>query len=161
LKFIQVSNGKMAIVDDEDFEIVSKHHWHQDGAGYIRTNIWKGNRKDSAPRLHRMVLPNTPKHLHIDHKNGDKLDNRKSNLRICSSSQNARNRGPQNNNTSGYKGVIYDKARSKWRSEICVEGKRKYLGRFTTAEEAAKAYNDAAIQFHGEFAYINKIKEAN
>lgn len=154
MKIVPISNGKFAKVDDEDFELVSKFHWHMDGAGYARTNVWSENKK---PRMHRIILNDTDTKSHIDHINGDKLDNRKLNLRILSCSQNLMNRGPQANNSSGYKGVVFDRLRNKWRAEICVEKKRKYLGRFDTAEEAALAYNQASIKYHGEFGYINNI----
>lgn len=157
MKSIPISNGKYAKVNDEDFDLVSKYHWHMDGAGYARTNVWRDGKKVSAPRMHRLLFPDVDTKLHIDHINGDGLDNRRDNLRISSCSQNLMNRGPQNNNSSGYKGVIYDKSRSKWRAEICVDKKRKYLGRFETAEAAACAYNLAATKYHGEFAFQNKI----
>lgn len=159
MKLIPLSNGKVAKVDGTDFDKVSEHHWHVDGAGYARTNIWKNNRKESAPRMHRLIVGDVDKSLHIDHINGDKLDNRKDNLRVTTPSQNAMNRGSQSNNSSGYKGVIYDKARGKWRAEICFRGNRKHLGRFETAELAALAYNEAAIKYHGEFAYLNQVSE--
>lgn len=154
---IELANGNIAKVDAEDYERVSAIHWHIDDAGYVRTNIWSDGKKSSAPRMHRFVLQEIDSKTHIDHINGDKLDNRKSNLRACSGSSNAMNRGKQNNNSSGYKGVIFDKSRDKWRAEICFEGNRKYLGRFNTVEEAAIAYNDAALIYHGEFANINEV----
>jgi hypothetical protein len=154
MKKVPISNGKFAKVDDEDFELVSEFHWHMDGAGYARTNVWSENKK---PRMHRLILNDVDTELHIDHINGDKLDNRKINLRVLTCSQNAMNRGPQMNNSSGYKGVIFDRSRNKWRAEICVNKKRKYLGRYETAEEAALAYNQASIKYHGEFGFINQI----
>lgn len=156
--YIDVSDGSKAIIDDDKYELVSKHHWHRDDAGYARTNIWGDNRKISAPRMHRLVLGCEDTKLHIDHINGNKLDNRVSNLRICSCSQNLANRGPQRNNTSGYKGVIYDKSRNKWRAEIRVQSKRMYLGRYETVEEAAVAYNVASEKYFGEFGYQNPIR---
>jgi hypothetical protein len=157
MKLVPISNGKFAKVDDEDFELVNKFHWHMDGAGYARTNVWRNNKKDSAPRMHRLILGNVDTKLHIDHINGDKLDNRKSNLRVLTCSQNAMNRGPQTNNSSGYKGVVYDRSRNKWKAEIGVNKKRIHLGRFDSAEEAALAYNQASFKYHGEFGFINEI----
>jgi len=155
LKTIELSNGQFALIDDEDFERVSSRHWHVDDAGYARTNIWSGGKKSAAPRMHRFILGVTDRKVHIDHINGNKLDNRKSNLRVCSASDNLKNRGKQRNNTSGYKGVIYDKERSKWRAEICTNGKRKYLGRYDTVEDAAEAYRKAAELYHGNFAKVD------
>ena len=152
---ITLSNGGVVLFDDEDFELVNAYHWHVDNAGYARTNIWSGGRKSAAPRMHRLILGDVDSKLHIDHINGNKLDNRKSNLRICTASENARNRGKQRNNTSGYKGVCYDKARQKWKAEIKANGVRRMLGRFNTAEDAHQAYVNAAKELHGDFANIN------
>lgn len=154
---VPISNGGVAIIDAEDFEKVSAHHWHLDDAGYARTNIWEGGKKSAAPRMHRIILPGIETSLHIDHINGNRLDNRKENLRVATCSQNVMNRGKQANNTRGYKGVIYDKSRGKWRAEITANKKSHYLGRFDTAEEAALAYNEAAKELHGEFAYFNEL----
>lgn len=148
---IEINTGDLVLVDVEDFERVSALHWYKDDAGYARTNIWTEGKK---PRMHRFILGETDRKTHIDHINGDKLDNRKENLRVCSASDNAKNRGKQRNNSSGYKGVIFDKARSKWRAEICFNGNRKYLGRFDSVEEAAIAYQDAAKMYHGDFAKV-------
>ncbi|WP_255367831.1 AP2 domain-containing protein [Psychrobacillus sp. OK032] len=154
---IELANGNVAKIDAEDYERVSAIHWHIDDAGYARTNIWSDGKKTSAPRMHRFILQETDRKTHIDHINGDKLDNRKNNLRVCSNSANLMNRGKQSNNSSGYKGVVFDKSRSKWKAEIGFNKKRKFLGRFHTIEEAALAYNDAAVLYHGEFAHINEI----
>lgn len=147
--------GHVCLIDKEDLKVVSQYHWHVDDAGYARTNIWRDGRKQSAPRMHRLVLGDVDAKLHIDHINGNKLDNRKSNLRICTASENARNRGKQRNNTSGYKGVCYDKVRRKWKAEIKANGVRHYLGRFDTVEDAHQAYVDAAKELHGSFANMN------
>jgi len=92
----------------------------------------------------------------LDHKNMDRTDNRITNLRECSNAENQRNRGKQANNTSGHKGVSWAKNVNKWKSEITVGGQYKYLGIFDTIEDAAKAYNDAALAYHKEFAFIEK-----
>jgi len=87
----------------------------------------------------------------IDHINGDKLDNRRENLRSATRSQNKMNSGKPKNNTSGYKGVCWYKRGNKWRAQIGINGKLKHLGYFEDKEEAAKAYKKAAEKYHGEF----------
>lgn len=99
-----------------------------------------------------------PNH-HIDHRNQIKRDNSFRNLRECTPSQNGANTGAQSNNTSGYKG-IYKRVRKKgdtWVAKITAEGMVSYLGTYDTKEEAAKAYNDGAIEAFGQFACLNKI----
>ena len=115
--------------------------------------------KQSAYKLHRVIFmmhhgycPET-----IDHINGNSLDNRKLNLRICTNSQNLMNRGKNKNNTSGYKGVRLINSNKKWRAQIQYKKIFYHLGCFEKRIDAAKAYNEAAIKFHGEFANLNKI----
>lgn len=152
---LTLKNGKTCLFDEDDYELVSQYHWHVDGVGYARTNIWRDGRKYAAPRMHRLVMGVTDTSVHVDHINGNKLDNRKSNLRLCDRRQNLQNRTKQANNQSGYKGVVYDKARCRWKAEIGYNGKRKHLGRFDSAEEAYAAYCEAAVKYHGEFANLN------
>lgn len=153
-KTIELANGSVAKVDVEDFERVLERHWHIDDKGYARTNIWSDGKKSSAPRMHRLITGEADASLHVDHINGDKLDNRKSNLRVVTCSENLMNRGKQSNNSSGYKGVIFDKSRNKWRAEIAFNKERKYLGRFDSAEEASQAYREATVKYHGEHANL-------
>ena len=91
----------------------------------------------------------------IDHINGIKDDNRISNLRLATGSENLRNRPKPRNNTSGYKGVSWINHYQKWQATIKFDGKNKFLGRFATREEAAEVYNLAALQHHGEFARLD------
>jgi len=105
-------------------------------------------------KLHRFLM-NCPKHLQVDHINGDILDNRKSNLRMCSQAQNMQNSPKQKNNTSGYKGVY--KNGLSWMAKIMVDHRAIYLGTFSTKERAAEEYNKAAIKYHKEFANLNEV----
>ncbi len=98
------------------------------------------------------MLGASPEQL-VDHINGDGLDNRRVNIRLCTKADNQRNQRRNSKNTTGYKGVSFDKARGKYSASIGVHGEQISLGRFSTAEEASQAYEDAVRRYHGEFAY--------
>jgi hypothetical protein len=102
--------------------------------------------------IHHGVIPDE-----IDHRNGIKTDNRIDNLRPCTSSQNKGNIGLLRNNRSGYKGVSLNTRSNKWHAQIKINGKQTYLGRFDDPADATRAYNTAAIEHFGEFAYLNEI----
>ena len=143
------------VVDDEMFDSVSNHRWRRTRQGYAKTDV-KTKNGWKFLSLHRFVLGiDNPKTL-VDHKDGDKLNNCKENLRTCSPKENQRNRPPQRNNKLGIKGVRTTKA-GKFESRINVDKKEIYLGCFFTPEEAARAYNVAALESHKEFAYLNRI----
>lgn len=157
MKQIQLTQGKFAIVDDEDFEILSQNKWYLGADGYARRNIKEGSKKTAIP-MHRALL-NPPSDRLIDHKNGNRCDNRRDNLRICTRSENAMNRGKTKQNSSGYKG-IYPEKHSKtnpWRAKIQIRGKSVQLGSFSSAKAAAEAYCEAALKYHGEYARFTRI----
>lgn len=146
-KQIPLTKGKVAIVDDEDYERLSKYKWHYSGR-YARRTIM-GFKKIS---MHQDIL-GTYNGV-ADHINGNRLDNRKQNLRVCSHAGNAMNRKViAKNNTSGYKGVRFEY--KKYRASIQYKGKRIHIGLFETAEEAARAYDKKAKELFGEFARTN------
>lgn len=95
---------------------------------------------------------------YVDHINHNGLDNRRDNLRLASAAQNMQNSRLRSDNTSGYKGVVWVISRRKWRAEIYVDKRSKCLGYFQNAIDAAKAYNDAALKYFGEFAFLNTIE---
>lgn len=157
MRIIQLTQGKEAILDDEDYDRVSKYKWHYahyPGGGYAKTNN-KGN-KPALLRMHRIVLNAKSGEL-IDHINGNTLDNRKENLRIVNQSQNMMNTRLRSTNTSGYKGVCYDKRWKNWLAHIWKDGEQIYLGCFKDKKLAAKAYNEAAKEYHGEYAKLNSL----
>ena len=160
-KEIILTQGKVAIVDDIDFEYLNQFKWYaskSSGKFYARRNLRINKKYFGCILMHRLIIKNTDSKMHTDHYNGDTLDNRKENLRICTASENLRNQKKHFNNKSGYKGVgKYDNNKSKFRSYITYEKKRVHIGYYNTEKEAAKAYNDAALKYHGEFANLNKI----
>ncbi|WP_168793659.1 hypothetical protein [Paraburkholderia aromaticivorans] len=145
-KVIYLTNGGLALVDAQDFESLSAHTWH-DREGYICR--WEGRK---LVRMHREVLGLT-KHdpRRVDHENGKRYDNRRSNLRIATSVQNGANQAVKANSTTGLKGATYHKRVGKFQASIRVDGKRRHLGYFATAEAAHAAYVAASQEGHGEF----------
>jgi hypothetical protein len=161
MKEIQLTQGKVALVDDEDYEYLNQWKWYANKLGnkfYAVRNLRINKKYVGSILMHRLVANNNSK-MHTDHCNGDSLDNRKENLRICNASENLMNQKKHLNNKSGYKGVgKYNNNKSKFRSQISCNGKFIHLGYYKTKEDAAKAYNAAAIKYHGEFANLNKIE---
>lgn len=152
MKTILTGKGEEILVDDEDFEKLSFYKWRTHTNGYVRTETFDNGRK-SRILMHRLVLGLTEGDgLIVDHINGVKTDNRRSNLRICTHAENLRNRGAPRSNKTGFKGVSFHSRNKRFYAEIKVNGKRKYLGYFDSAQEAHAAYCVAAIELHGEFA---------
>lgn len=156
---IPLTQGQIALIDDEDFELVSRYkwfaHWHRSAnAFYAETYIREFHDKRKLIGMHRLIF-GIKQNIFIDHINCNSLDNRKINLRMANMSQNQCNRSKTKSNKSGYKGVSYRKDNGKWRAEIESNGVRKNLGSFHTPEEAYNAYCDAALRLHGEFARIS------
>jgi len=148
-KEIPLTRGKTAKVDDEDYEMLAEHTWHLNG-GYA-ANAKLG-------RMHR-VLMQAPKGLMVDHVNGDTLDNRRVNLRVCSNSQNQANRR-RARGASQFKGVTWQKrpsGRGFWKAQLVVRGDVLYLGAFNTDVDAAAAYNVAAQKHFGDYAHLNDL----
>lgn len=163
MKEIPLSKGKVALVDDEDYDrLMAIGKWYCSPQGYAVKNIQIGSyrrgekKKYKRLHMHRVVI-NAPDNMQVDHKFGDKLDNRKKNLRLCTASQNQGNSATGKNNTSGYKGVVWHKKAGKWRGKIGIRGKSIHLGLFETAIEAAKTYNAASLEHYGGFARLNDV----
>jgi len=149
MKKISLSQGKVAVIDDEDFAEINKYKWYFDN-GYAIRNITVGEKRTRLS-MHRFILK-VKKGIEVDHKNGYGLDNRKENIRICTRSQNNINKGKYKSNISGFKGV--SESQKKWKAQIQINGKKIDLGRFKTKEIAYKIYCEAAIKYHGEFSHI-------
>ena len=149
--------------DTIDKQFIGEHSWlfvipnKANQTGYLRATI-----KNKHYYLHRLIMEKMldrkiNKNERVDHINRDGADNRRSNLRLCSCQQNAFNQGVRKNNTSGYKGVTFKQKNNKWFAAISPNGKRISLGSFDDKENAASAYNQAAIKYFGEFAYLNPL----
>ena len=151
---IPLTQGKYAIVDPEDYEELARYKWHCQGMGgtyYAFGNVRNGQRRVA---IHRWIVGARRGEV-VDHIDGDGLNNRRANLRICSVAENTRNRRARQGVSSRYKGVTYYEKQGKWQARICAGGKRHYLGWFGDEEEAARAYDAAARRLHGEFASVN------
>lgn len=155
-KKIELSQNKFALVDDEDYKQLSQWNWC---AKECNGKFYAVRRKPIAGtliRMHRQIL-DAPNSKEVDHINRNTLDNRKSNLRICTHKQNLRNQKVSSANTSGFKGVSWRKDIEKWSAYIKVNQKRIWLGVFEDKINAAEAYNNAALKYFGEFASLNDV----
>ena len=161
MKKIKLTQGKYALVDDEDFERLNHYKWFAQRSGntfYAVRNITTGKGKQKTISMHRVILSlgfGDPQK--VDHKNHYGLDNRRDNLRICTHRQNMQNMNPHKNGSSAYKGVWWSKEKQKWLAAIRVNGKLKHLGIFVSEREAAKAYDKAAVELFGNYAQVNKV----
>lgn len=145
---------RVALVDDCDYELVSSYHWRLSSGACQSTRYaraWAHGGQRQEIRMHRLILGLTGSFPHVDHKNGDGLDNRRENLRAATHRQNGANAKKPRNNTSGYKGVSLSKADGTYSAAIAG----RYIGRYSTAEEAARAYDIEAVQVYGEYARLN------
>jgi len=153
-KQIPLTQGKFAIVDDEDYEYLSQWLWYAiRHKGYFyasRANSIKANGVKKNILMHRVIL-NAQEDMLVDHENGNTLDNRKSNLRQASHCENMRNRKIQSNNTSGFRGVSFHKLSKKWHAKISVNGYPKSLGYYETPKEASMVYEKEAERIYGKY----------
>jgi len=139
------------IIDAEDIEKIKNYKWHITEKGYVKTNTNKG-----LIGIQHIIMNIRPKREKlVDHKDQNKLNNRKSNYRFCTHMQNVWNTEKRKNNTSGFKGV--QKSGKMWIARIRVNNKRIHLGTFKDKISAALAYNTGAIKYHKEFACLNKF----
>ena len=157
-RLITLTQGKSAIVDDNDYDRLAQFKWSALRGSRTRWYAvrWSAtvNGKRHRIYMHREVL-GIVDGLECDHKEGVGLDNRKSNLRPATHGQNQRNKGMLPSNTSGYIGVYFRKSSNKWFAQIKYNGQIAYLGAYITKEEAAAARDAKALELHGEFAVLN------
>lgn len=149
--------NKEVLIDVTDYLKFSKCAYYVNNYGYV-VRTQKINGQKVAQLLHREIM-NCPKGMEVDHINGNRLDNRKENLRVCSRIENQRNKKLYKNNTTGAKGIYMHKNKNRnkrWQAYIKVNNKKKSLGYFLTREEAAAAYDKAALLYFKEFASLNR-----
>lgn len=159
MKYIQTGQTRsdakrklLVMVDDDDYEKLEKFNWQAD-----KYNSVSSHSTDKGRILVHRYITDCPLNLEVDHIDGNRLNNQKSNLRIVNSSQNKMNRGSRKDCKSGFKGVSWHNKNSKWVSRIMINGKYKHLGQFETKEQAAETYNMYAKESFKEFAWLNPI----
>jgi hypothetical protein len=158
---VPLSQNKYTTISWQDAELDS-NSWCLGSGGYAVRHNPAGK---AHICLHRVVMSRVlgralEEYEFVDHIDGDKLNNRRENLRLVTSKQNSRNRRSSKNNTSGYKGVTFLAKRETWLAQIWHQGKNMNLGLYDSPELAARAYNEAALKYHGEHAQLNIIKES-
>jgi len=158
MKEIELSQGKRALVDAEDYEGLNQWKWSalrdKGGRCFYAVRSYQDGKKRQLTYMHRQIM-GAQSGQEIDHQDGNGLNNRRANLRFCTRGQNSANRKKRAGCTSEFKGVSWrDK---KWRAKIYVHSKQHHLGMFTDEEEAARSYNDAATELFGEFARLNVL----
>ncbi|WP_320533628.1 HNH endonuclease [Robbsia andropogonis] len=152
---VSMARGVIALIDEEDSALVFSRRWYASNWGYAKTSIVDGDGKKTETSMHRFILGlKNGDGKEVDHINGNRLDNRRINLRICSHAENIRNRGALRTNNSGYKGVYWVSARKKWRSSLWFDGKFFHVGYFTSPQSAYEAYCIKAKELHGDFANL-------
>ena len=144
----KVKGQYVTFVDDDDFDYLTQRNWSYLG-GYAKGR----DELKNTVYMHRVIMKAT-KGFEVDHIDGNKLNNQKSNLRICTSAENKMNKGAQRNNKSGYKGVCWNSKTNKWQAQIKANRVLHNIGFFSSKEEAYAAYCKAAEELHGQFAHV-------
>jgi len=159
MKYITLTKGQVSMVDDALYEELNQYKWYASYAKntnsfYALRAVTIGKNKQRMTSMHRVIM-GEPEGLVVDHIDHDTLNNTIVNLRKCTRKENTYNSKCRKGNKSGYKGVGWNN--SKWRVQITKDGTKNHIGYFTCKHDAAEAYNEAAIKYHGDFAYQNVI----
>lgn len=160
-KYIKLTKGQSVLVDDEDYLWLNQYHWYYGGNYAVRRKylyILNGKQVSQTILMHRLIMDvlDNPD-IKVDHINGNKLDNRRCNLRLCNDMENSWNSVGNAESSSKFKGVHYYKRYGNYQAYIQADGEFMHLGYYSKEEAAAMAYNKMAIKLHGEFAKLNNI----
>lgn len=158
VKVIKLNQGKEALVDDEDFDLLSQWNWgYNANGGHYASRTDRSGERQTTVLMHRFIIGAKRGEI-VDHINRNRLDNRRSNLRLCSAGENARNAKKRKDGiTSKYKGVHFTKRNGKFAAYVQVDRDRKFLGYYVNEEDAAYYYNEHAKKYHGNFAVLNEL----
>jgi len=162
MKEIPLTRGKVALVDDEDFDRINAFKWYalydlKSGNWYAERRLRiRGSDKRETVRMHRVIMKSPRRDFDVDHKDRNGLNNQKGNLRICTRTLNLGNQKLRKSSLTGFKGVSYSNKYKKFQAKIKFNRKAFFLGYFHTPQEAAVVYNKKAIELFGEFARINQ-----
>jgi hypothetical protein len=159
MREIPLTQGQIALVDDEDYDYLNQWKWYAckgRDTFYAMRQTPRIEGRQTSLQMHRIIME-APTSVQVDHEDHNGLNNQRSNLRLTTPSGNSHNQGKRLNNTTGFKGVTIKKNHlsTPFLAQIGFGGKKKHLGYYTTAEEAARAYDAAALNLHGEFACVN------
>lgn len=152
---IQLTQGKVAIVDDEDAELLGRYKWYASKdrrTFYALTKVRTSEGCRTSLSMHRLIMSPVSVGVQVDHIDGNGLNNRRDNLRLCSNMENHRNRKLSSVSVTGFKGVSWSSRDEKYIASIRVEGKLEHLGSFDSKDEAHAAYCSAATLYYGKFA---------
>lgn len=161
LFIVTLTKGHVAIVDADDAPLVAGSKWQvtmgngSNAKHYAKTDGSKKTGPRRTIRMHRLIA-NPPHNMVVDHINGNTLDNRRANLRVCTQSENLMNKSsPPKDNTSGYVGVWKDKRRNAWIAETRINGRKIHIGQFSDKETAARERDRVVAEYYGPIAYLN------
>lgn len=162
-KYIPLTKGKFALVDDADFDWLNQWKWSylesskKGGVGYAVRHA--SDNHNSLIFMHRLIF-NAPSDMQVDHWDRDGINNQRDNLRFATHAQNTQNQAKHCAVTSRFKGVSWHKSSQKWQAGIRKDGRTIYLGCYANEQDAAAAYNSAARTYFGEFAYMNELEQS-
>lgn len=153
---ILLTHGQVALIDDEDYEIVSSYTWAAHWMPHANTYYATAHNGSKTVLMHSLILGTVPP-TQVDHEDHNGCNNQRANIRVCSGSQNRANSRKLAPASSSYKGVTWDKTNQNWSVRIGKDYKRITVGRFDNEVDAARAYNKAALEMFGDFALLNDV----